>query len=129
MEPTRPLDVTGLREAFPRDVQGMEDGELRVMLELEEVALRDQFGVTRTDPEANAAVRRAMLMGWLSFRQQLRQIAQETVGVDSTSTTAARAGVIDFTWPAFVGMVLARVATVEEAGVQEAPSTTQLVRG
>lgn len=123
-----PVDASALRATYPRDTLGMEDGEISVLLELEETALREQFSVTGTDASTTAALRRAMLLGWHSFLQQVRQVAQEQADADGHTVTYNRPGVIDFAWPAFVGAVLRRVADPVEVAAAAAPTEIRLRR-
>lgn len=124
---TNPLSSDDLKWAMPRETAGMAHGELDAKLEMLEYALRATFGITGKDSATNAVLRQAMRLGWPSFLAQVRQVAQETAGATSASRTYARAGVLDFVWPAMVTHVLAPVAD-EEAAAAEPPTTTRLVR-
>lgn len=126
MKLTTPLLPEDLRLAFPRDTRGMADGELESLLRVEERALRTQFGVIGTDAATSEALMDALLVAWPSFLQQVRQEASIQTGADSHQVTYNRAGVIDFTFPAFVGTILARVADAAE--IAAAAAVTQLVR-
>jgi hypothetical protein len=120
---TSPLAVSELRVVHPRNLLGVDDGELMVLLEIEEAALRAEFGVSGTTAEVNAGLRRAMIAGWPSFRIQVGQKASEDVGTDGYRTSFNRAGVVDFAWPAFVAAILAPVA--DAALVVEATAPTR----
>lgn len=119
---TSPLTVSELRTVYPRDLLGVADAELLVLLEVEEVVLRAQFGVNGITVDVNAAMRRAMIAGWPSFRIQVAQQASEDVGTDGYRTTFNRAGVADFTWPAFIGAILGAVADAALDVVAVAPT-------
>jgi hypothetical protein len=129
MDLTSPVSDVEIVAAFPRDTRGMAGGEgseLAVLLRLEERALRTQFGVTATDADTDAVLKDAMLAAWPSFIQQVRQEASVQATADGHDVTYNRAGVIDFTFPSFIGAMLRTVADPDS--VSSAPSTTQLVR-
>lgn len=126
MELTQPVTTEDLRAAYPRDTANMEVGELAVMLEIYEDALRSSFGISRTDEDADQALRRAMLLGWPSFVVQVRQVSSMTAGTERFQAVYNRAGVVDFEWPSFVRLVLSRVGDPTVAAA--APHITQLVR-
>lgn len=126
MNLTSPLIVQDIRTFFERDARGKADEEIDEWLRVEERALRTLYGVTRTDTEADAVMRDAMLAAWPSFIQQVRQVASETAGASSYSVTFNRAGGSDFAFPSFVAAMLGGVA--DAAVAHSAPSSTQLVR-
>lgn len=124
---TSPLGADELRLAFPRALRAVDDTELEVWLEIEEQALRAQFGVTERSADSDTALRRAMLAAWPSFHAQVRQIAQESTSTDGHSVTYARARADqDFAFPAFVATILADYVDADAS--TSAPSTTELVR-
>lgn len=126
MELTTPLAPADLRAALPREVTGMEDAEIQPQLEILEHALRAQFGVVGVDADTDEVLARAMVAAWPSFRAQLRQVSQEESSASGSQVSYARAGVLDFVWPAFVGSILAGVSRAASSAA--APAVTELVR-
>lgn len=108
---TYPLSASEIRLAFPSDTRGLGDGEVRELLELEEIALRATFGVTSTAADADVALSRAMRLGWLSFRRQLSQVTRESIGTTQASTEWGNT----LNWPPMVNAALrdVRDATVD----------------
>lgn len=117
-----PVSVDEMRAAFPRDTQGMETTELRALLDLEESALRAEFGVSSTEIDVDEPLSRAMRIGWPSFLLQVRQIASEQTSATGYTVTAARAGVIDFAWPSAIRAIL---TPVSDAAAAEAVAPTR----
>lgn len=122
---THPVDASDLREAYPRALRAVEDGEIDIWLEILEDALRRRYGVltTSADERAEAALRRAMLACWPSFYHQVRNITSERASVDGHTVEYGLADNRSFEFPAFVGNMLADFGT-GAAG----PTTTLLVR-
>jgi hypothetical protein len=123
MELTSPVEVYDLHDAHP-ETRAEPNETLLSLLEVLERVLRAEFSVQRTDDVATAALRAAMLAGWPSFRHQIRQVSQETIGTESYSMTVARAGSAEFVWPRLIGSLLAGVA--DQGAVP--PAVTYLVR-
>lgn len=123
---TFPVEAAEIQALYPRETAGMGATEIDGLLEAEEYALRSEFGVTNTDADTDLALAQAMKLAWHSFRMQVRQVSQESVGATQAAVTYARAGVIDFQWPSFVSAVLAPVAT--ESSVPSPPAVTVLER-
>lgn len=118
---TRPLaaDLTPLKNAT-RETRGLTDPEISAILDLEERAIRMEFGVLATDADTNEALAAALIAGFSSFRKQLKQTKSETIGSSSYAMTVGEVG-----WPRAVGLILADVA---DPSVANGASTTELQR-
>lgn len=122
---SHPVSVDDLREAFPRALLASADVELARWLDIEERALRSQYGVTALTQAADGALADAMIFAWPSFQQQVRNIAQESASPDGHSVTYAQAQKDKaFTFPSALTLMLGPFADEGSA----APSTTELVR-
>lgn len=125
MDLTKPLEVADLRAAFPRDTIAMEGGELGALLDVEEHALRADFGISSTGEAVDEVLARAMIAAWPVFLQQVRNVSQESVG-SSISVTYAQASSVSFEWPGFVATILGEFSDADSSAA--GPATTKLVR-
>jgi hypothetical protein len=118
---TRPLadNLEALRNGT-REARGLLDPELLAILDLEERAIRMEFGVYGTDADVDEALSAALIAGFSSFRKQLKQTRKETIGSSSYSFEAGEIG-----WPRAVGLILADVV---DPAIASGATTTELQR-
>lgn len=93
---TEPIIPADLRTAYPDEVRGMDDDQLRALLQVHEYALRAQYRVTRVDADSDAAIAAAIIASWPSLLQQVRSVASESVGIGSASVVYGQTGALQF---------------------------------
>lgn len=121
---TNPVDADDLRAAFPRALNAVGDAELEIWLEIEERAIRTQYGVTADTTKSDDILYAAMIAAWPSFQQQVRNVSSESASTRGSSINYGKGG--DFEFPPFIGSMLSLIANTDD--FPAAPSTTELVR-